>query len=232
MPSCRGARGYSAEVTVGADPLARVLSLLSEVGHACTAADIKKAWEHAGAKRATIATEWPRVQKRLRHHPYITVEGDRQQLTYRFAAPKLPDPVEALDALLAGGLPSDVRATYTEIVRSGLAAPAEDAGWAARLRQAGIDGMRRLAEVGSELEELVSDEVGTDVVVFRMRARLKRTGLVPVGEIGGEITFDRKLHKPLGGSIRDGTRVIVVRPGYIWKAPSEDVLMTKAIVRE
>ena len=30
----------------------------------------------------------------------------------------------------------------------------------------------------------------------------------------------------------DGTSVVVVRPGYVWRAPDEDVLIAKAIVEE
>lgn len=60
----------------------------------------------------------------------------------------------------------------------------------------------------------------------------RRSGLEPIDRAGEETRFDRTRHKPIGGSIGDGAAVVVVRPGYVWKAPSEDVLIGKAVVEE
>jgi hypothetical protein len=69
-------------------------------------------------------------------------------------------------------------------------------------------------------------------MIHRVRARVKRSDLEPIDRAGDETTFDRKRHKPISGSIPDGAPVVVVRPGYVWKAPTEDVLVAKAIVEE
>jgi hypothetical protein len=62
----------------GTDPLARVLVFLRQAKRACTAADVKLALAVAGARRAEVDAEWPRVHKRLRRHPHVLVEGARR----------------------------------------------------------------------------------------------------------------------------------------------------------
>jgi hypothetical protein len=226
---------YSAGVSLGPDPLARVLGVLCDAGRACSAAEIKQALQRSGARRADVDAEWPRVQKRLRHHPYVVAEGTRP-LTYRFVPPKPPSPLEAFDALLAGGLPADVRATYVDLVRDALRRPAAPAGLdaeeAGRRRQAKIDSLRALAELASEVEELVANEASGRTLVQRVRSRLKRSALEPIDRAGEETTYDRKRHKPIGGTIADGAPVVVVRPGYVWKSDEGDVVLSRPVVEE
>jgi hypothetical protein len=102
----------------------------------------------------------------------------------------------------------------------------------ARKRQVEIDAVRALAELASEVEERTVNETKPQVLVHEVRAWVRRSGLEPIERAGEEIGFDRKKHKPIGGSIRDGALVVVVRPGYVWKTPTEDVLISKAIVEE
>jgi hypothetical protein len=218
-------------MTLASDPLARVLGVLREAGHACTVAEIKQALAQAGQKRPEIDAEWPRVQKRLRHHPYVLVEGDRP-LTYRLKQQTRPDPVDALESLLAGGLPADVRASYAGLVRDVLRAGAVNPEEAGRRRQARIDSLRALAELAMEVEELVANEASPRTLVQRVRSRVKRSALEPIGQAGEETTYDRKQHKPIGGSIADGAPVMVVRPGYVWKSDDGDVLISRPVVEE
>ena len=219
-------------MTLGPDPLARVLGVLSQAGVACTAADIKQALADAGVRRADVVDEWPRVQKRLRHHPYVLVEGARGRLTYRFVAPAPPGPHEALDALLGGGLPADLRATYLDLVRDALRRSSVDPEEAGRRRQAKIDGLRALAELAIEVEELVANGASAKALVQRVRSRVKRSALEPIDRAGEETTYDRRRHKPIGGTIADGAPVVVVRPGYVWKSDDGDVSLGRPVVEE
>jgi hypothetical protein len=102
----------------------------------------------------------------------------------------------------------------------------------AQERQLRIDAVRALAELAMEVEELTANEAEAAVLVEKVRARATREGLEPIGRAGEETTFDRARHKPIGGGVRDGAVVYVVRPGYTWHAPDEDVLIGKAIVEE
>lgn len=218
-------------MTLGTDPLARVLGVLRESGQACTAAEVKQALVGAGAKRDEVDAAWPRLQKRLRQHPYVQVAGTRP-LTYRLVPPAPPEPLEALDALLAGGLPADVRATYADRVRDALCRSSVDLDEAGRRRQARIDSLRALAELAIEVEELVANEASGRTLVQRVRSRVKRSALEPIERAGEETTYDRKRHKPIGGSIADGAAVAVVRPGYLWKSDDGDVVISRPVVEE
>jgi len=219
-------------VTSATDPLPDVLGLLQRAGEPWTGAQLKKAWEHSGARRSHVDEAWPRVQKRLRHHPYVLVEGDRQALTYRFVAPAPHSAAGALDEILRGGLPADLRATYADLIRDALRRSAVDPEEAGRRRQARIDSLRALAEVAIEVEELVANEASASVLVQRVRGRVKRSGLEPVDRAGEETAYDRTRHRPIGGRIADGADVVVVRPGYIWKSDEGDVVLIKPVVEE
>jgi hypothetical protein len=69
-------------------------------------------------------------------------------------------------------------------------------------------------------------------LVQRVRGRVKRCGLEPVDRAGQETTYDRDRHKPIGGAIADGSPVVVVRPGYVWKSSDGDVLISRPVVEE
>jgi len=219
-------------MTSRTDPLSDVLGLLQRAGEPWSVAQIKKAWEHSGARRSDVDESWPRVQKRLRHHPYVLVEGDLQVLTYRFVARPPLSAADALDAIEHGGLPADVRATYIDLIRDALRRSAVDPEEAGRRRQARIDSLRALAELATEVEELVSNEASASALVQRVRGRVKRSGLEPVDRAGEETTYDRTRHKPIGGRIAEGADVVVVRPGYIWKSDEGDVVLSKPVVEE
>jgi hypothetical protein len=156
-------------------------------------------------------------------------------------------PAEVRAALRAGGVSeADVVAAWPRVQRKirwrpdveweqgayRWRAPAEDLrAQVSTLRQAEIDAIRALAELAIEVEELVFNEASARAVVHRVRARTKLAQLEPIERAGAETTFNRARHKPIGQDIADGTLVVVVRPGYLWKAPPEDLLIAKAIVQ-
>ena len=69
-------------------------------------------------------------------------------------------------------------------------------------------------------------------MIHRVRTRVKGLGLEPINEPGERTTLDRSRHEPIGRPIDDGTTVVVVRPGYVWKAPTGDVLIVRAVVQD
>jgi hypothetical protein len=159
----------------------------------------------------------------------VVVEGNR----YRGTAQAPPaSALEALELLIEGEPTTPRKAQLAEAVRAALVSPEPDLEAAARQRQAEIDAVKLLAELASEVEELIANETEPAVMIRQIRAWVKRSGLDPVGRAGEETTFDRKTHRPVDGHIRDGATVIVVRPGYIWKAPEKDLLIGKAVVEE
>jgi len=47
---------------------------------------------------------------------------------------------------------------------------------------------------------------------------------------GQEIPYEESRHEPVGDFPNDGEPVTVIRPGYLWHAPGEAVLISKALV--
>jgi hypothetical protein len=93
-------------------------------------------------------------------------------------------------------------------------------------------GVRSLAELASEVEELSVNEASTRAMVHRVRSRVRLSGLEPVERAGETVAFDRRRHESNGPPIADGAPVLVVRPGYVWKSPDEEVLVARAVVQE
>jgi hypothetical protein len=214
-----------------ADPVAGVLRVLREADAPLTAVEVKKALQAGGVSKAAADEAWPAAQKRIKSHDDVVVEGNR----YRCATPvPAVTPLEALELLLDDELSAPRKAQLAETIRAALSAPGPepDLETAARQRQAQIDAVKLLAELASEVEELLANETEPTVMIRQIRAWVKRSGLDPVGRAGEETKFDRKTHRPVDGQIRDGATVVVVRPGYIWKAPEKDLLLGKAVVEE
>jgi len=204
-----------------------VAQILRRAGAAMTATAIKKELAAGGVAKADLDEPgWRPVREGLALHLNVVVEKPWYSWT---ADPRTPSPTEALD-LIARGRPRV--AELVEIVRGGLDGGPVDREEAARRRQADIDAVRALAELAAEVEELTVNEVDAPVLIRQVRAWVKRSGLEPVDRAGEETTFDRKRHTPISGSIRDGASVVVVRPGYIWKAPNEDLLVVRPVVEE
>jgi len=216
-----------------------VIRVLREANAALTAGDVKTALRAGGVAKADADATWPRVQKRLKSHDSVIAEGNRYRWT-----PKARDvsAEEALDLLVKGRPGARRKAELAAIVRVAIV-PATtdqdsrpdrspDAEAAARQRQQEIDAVRTLAELAIEVEELTANEASASAMIHRVRARVNRSGLEPIDRAGEETTFDRKRHTSIGRPIRDGAPVVVVRPGYMWKAHSEEVLIARPVVEE
>jgi hypothetical protein len=240
-------RGQTLADAFATDAMAAILWVLQQAETALTAGQIKGALEAGGVPKTAADSEWPKVQKRIKSQGNVVVDArtyrwtSDARATYPVNASE--SPVEAFELIVKGRLHAPKRAALVAIVRAALLkhsqpspgshAPApDDPEEAARRRQRDVDAIRLLAELATEVEELTVNEAEADVMIHRVRSRVNRSGLEPIDRAGAETTFDRKRHKPISGSISDGATVVVVRPGYIWKAPAEDVLIGKAVVVE
>ncbi len=92
--------------------------------------------------------------------------------------------------------------------------------------------LRALAELAIEVEELATNRASARAIIHRVRARVKLVGLEPIDRAGERSTLDRTRHASIGPPILDGTPVLVLRPGYLWKADVGDVLLERAVVQE
>lgn len=212
-----------------ADPCAAVLRVLEEAGTPLTAGEVKHVLRAARVPRAEADRAWPGVRNRIRAHEHVIVEADRYTWTPQ---PRGIAGVEALELLAAGRLDAATRAWLLDAARAALTGTGPGPEAAARHRQSQIDGVRALAELAIEVEELTANAASSAAMVHRVRARVRRTGLEPVERAGEQTTFDRRRHQSIGRPIRDGAAVVVVRPGYVWKAAGEDVLIAKAVVED
>ena len=226
------------------DAVDAVLRVLRDSGTALSATEIKKALLASGRDKAATDALWESARRKLPGHREVAY--DRATKTYGWVQPSALTAPEALDRILNGKLSPSERQALATIVRDALQLPSAtappeatatgegvtDGVTAARQRQAAIDAARTLAEVAIEVEELTAKQATPATLIHRLRARVHRSGLEPIDRAGEETTFDRKKHRSIGGSIRDGAPVFVVRPGYVWKAAEEDVLIAKAVVEE
>jgi hypothetical protein len=101
---------------------------------------------------------------------------------------------------------------------------------AARERQARIDAMAAVAELAAEVEELTAKRAPSDVLLEHTRALTGGSGLEAIGRAGEATSYNESHHDPVGDFPNDGDPVIVIRPGYLWHAPGEAVLISKALV--
>lgn len=97
-------------------------------------------------------------------------------------------------------------------------------------RQIRIDVVRALADLAAEVEELATNQTGSDVLVDRVRGLVVGQALEPIGLAGAGAEFDPTLHEAIGGDPEAGAAVSVIRPGYRWRSAGEDILMHKALV--
>jgi hypothetical protein len=102
---------------------------------------------------------------------------------------------------------------------------------AARERQARIDAMSTVAELAAEVEELTAKRASADVLLEHTRALTGDRGLEAIGRAGELSPYDETRHDPVGDVPGEGEQVIVIRPGYLWHAPGEAVLISRAVVK-
>ncbi|MGC5014241.1 hypothetical protein ACLQ2R_26050 [Streptosporangium sp. DT93] len=99
----------------------------------------------------------------------------------------------------------------------------------AQERRIRLDGVRALADLAAETEEMVTAGATPETVVGRVRDLAALQALRPIGTAGEETGFDPAAHEPLIGTLEPGTPVRVVRPGYHW-VTSEETLLHRALV--
>lgn len=180
-----------------------------------------------GVPKEQAGRAWDAVRRRLKGHDQVVVDGSR----YRWSRDGRRDlsAFEAVDLLVAGGLREARREALADVIRAALGDEQERA---VRRRHADIASVRALAELASEVEELIVNETDAKALIHRVRARAARSNLEPIANSGEELPFDRQRHKPIGGGIHDGATVVVVRPGYVWRSPTGDVLVADVLVEE
>jgi hypothetical protein len=144
--------------------------------------------------------------------------------------------VPQLDKTAWGRLQKRLRADSSVMVEAGYRyrwiADSPDALEDVSARQNTLDGLRSLAALASEVEELTINQASSRAMIHRVRSRVRLSGLEPIERAGDRVAFDRRRHEPIGAPIADGTSVVVVRPGYMWKSAHEDVLVVRAAVQE
>jgi hypothetical protein len=101
---------------------------------------------------------------------------------------------------------------------------------AARERQARIDAMSTVAELAAEIEELTAKRATPEVLLQHTRALTDGRGLEAIGRAGEKVPYAEARHEPVGDFPNEGESVNVIRPGYLWHAPGEAVLISKALV--
>ncbi|MEQ4303900.1 hypothetical protein ABNF97_21385 [Plantactinospora sp. B6F1] len=97
-------------------------------------------------------------------------------------------------------------------------------------RQIRIDVVRALADLAAEVEELAVNHLGPEVLVERVRGLVAAQALEPVGTAGATVAYDPAVHEPVHGVPDVGSSVGVVRPGYLWRSGSEEILIHKTLV--
>jgi hypothetical protein len=204
-----------------------VLRVVRESADPVTAGDIRDAL--AAAKVELDARTWDRLQRRLRADDHVAVDPGHR---YRYVAqPVVPSAIDAFERIVNAAA-GRVGPAVIDTVRSALASGPGDVEAMARGRQTEIDGLRALAELASEIEELTVNEASGRALIHRIRGRVKLAGLEPIERAGETIPFDRRRHESIGAPVRDGAPVLVIRPGYAWRTPTEDVLISRAAVQE
>jgi hypothetical protein len=212
----------------GSDPYAAVVRVLRDAGQALTAVEIKQTLRVAGVT-GLDERGWDRLQRRLRADDHVTVEPG---FRYRWEpAPAVLSPAEALAAIARAGR-GRIRPAHLEVVSRALTDGPDVAEDSARHRQAILDGLRTLAELASEVEELTVNQASARAMIHRVRSRVRLSGLAPIERAGESTAYDRQRHQSIGSPIADGAPVVVVRPGYLWQAPDEEILVVRAVVQE
>lgn len=202
-----------------------------------TAAQLKARLRAGGVAEERLRS-WPRLRTQLAGDPRLRVAGDPNRRTYRRAdAPPLTA-AQALALLAAGPSSAASRAHLAAIVAAALsgsasAEPGElDPAAVARFEQREKDAVRALAELAIEVEELAVNGASARALVHNVRIRAGQANLTPIERAGEFASFDRERHQPIGAPIADGARVVVVRPGYVWKQADSEILVARAVVQE
>lgn len=248
----KGATEAIAELFATSAPDA-VLRVLRDSGLALAKAEILDRLAAVGVPRSTADQAWSQAQKRLRTDNRVIAEKDRQTVRYRWNPdpPPAPSAADALTLLVEGRLTRGEREALAQTVREALAgavsaatapaapdqppapAPAADEMVPAnRLRQVELDAARELAGMAGDVEEQAAKGASSKAIIHRVRSRMKRLRLEPDEKAGETVPFDRARHQPMRSGIPDGAPVLVVRPGYTWRLPGDDLVIEKPVVQD
>jgi hypothetical protein len=216
---------------------AAVHQVLRDSGKALVKSEILDGLASAGVPRSAAGDAWGPVQKHLRLDKRVIAQRDGQVLRYRWNPdpPPSPGPVDALAMLVEGRLTRGEREALAETLRAGCLSQRGAGGEmvpASRLRQAEVDAARELAGMAIDVEEQVVKGASGKAVIHRVRTRMKKLRLEPVEKAGESVAFDRMLHKAIRTGIAEGASVLVVRPGYVWRLPGEDVVIEKPVIQD
>jgi hypothetical protein len=214
-----------------ADTEAAALQALQQSAKALTKNEIVEALVARGFGAADVEAGWGALQKRLRSNGRVVVEKEGRVYRYLWNV-EPPRATEAFERIVNGRLAMAEKETLIELVRKALAEPWHSPAPRTDSNHTDMDAARALAEMAIEVEELAAKNASARAMIHRVRARMKRMRLEPIDQAGEQVTFDRQRHQPIGPDIRDGTPVVVVRPGYVWKTSGKDVLIERPVVQD
>jgi len=223
-----------------ADPTAAFVKILQDAGEPLTAAKVIDTVAAEGITRSVVSAKWKSFQtKVVNFHPNIERPNSR---TYRWRAQPV-GPAEALTRLVALFATKDkVKAPLRDALVAAIGAqrvtdktdPAPDGDdakvRAARERQFKLDALHAVAGLAGEVEELAYDSGDAELIVERLRARVRAADLAQLGNPGDETTFDPGQHDAMGPRPADGAAVTVMRPGYAWAENGTPLVLRKALV--
>lgn len=222
----------------GRDPHEVFLKILQDAGGPLTAKKIIDAVAGEGIPRPAVGAAWKKFQSGVvKFHPNIHLPA-RGSYEWR-AEPVAPEvALSRLVELLATAnkVKVPLRDALVEVVRSGPSAGGPPADGddatisAARERQFKLDALHAVAELAGEVEELAYDTGDAEMIVERLRARVKAVALEQFGRPGDGATFDPARHDVMGERPTDGAAVTVLRPGYAWRENGSPLVLRRALV--
>jgi hypothetical protein len=221
------------------DPMGAVLAILRVADAPMVAGAIKQLLIDDGVEPAIADRVWKSAQGRIRRSEYVIYVNKTYQWT---AAPREITAQELAEARRRVSEAEErIVSLEREISRLSTARPdpadtpqeayeRAERRRAARERQARIDAMSTVAELAAEVEELTAKRAAPEVLLEHTRALTGGRGLEAIGRAGEKTAYDETSHEPVGDFPDQGEAVIVIRPGYLWHAPGEAVLISKALV--
>jgi hypothetical protein len=219
----------------GRDPNAAFVKILRDAREPLTARKVIDAVAERGVARPTVSAKWATFQKTVvKFHPNIHLPG-RGLYEWRDAQVSAGVALNRLLDLLAttNKVKVGLRDALVAVIRSSKneAGTDDDAKVrAARERQFKLDALHAVAELAGEVEELAYDSGDPDLIVERLRARVRATALDQLGRPGDEAKFDPAQHEVQGRRPADGAAVTVVRPGYASAEGGTALVLRKALV--
>jgi hypothetical protein len=221
---------YRLTRTPDASTSRKLMALLREAMEAAAASPVElaQARERAADAEARIAE----LQRRI---DALSVAAPREDAGSSTASEVAPVRAQEPDQTVRSAQPAPTHTAEPVEV-----APATDDAHAqferaerrrlARERQARIEAMSTVAELAGEVEELTAKRAAPEVLLEHTRALTSGRGLEAIAAAGEVVSFAEEHHEPVGTWPNEGERVTVIRPGYLWHAPGEAVLISKALV--